>query len=288
MSVARDTPPDRAVSQRTAPGAAPGAPVLLRCDGAAAGFGDRVVIRAIDLEVRAGETVAILGRSGCGKTTLLHLLAGLLAPADGTVDLSPAALMPQRDGLMPWASARDNAALPLRVAGRSRRDAHAGADAQLRELGLGDALGRRVADLSGGMRQRVALARTLLTGRPLLLLDEPLASVDALTRAELHTLLLGHLARDGHGAVLVTHDLDEAALLADRVLVLGPQATAGAGAGAMDPVMPSMRDGEPSGSTERGPATLRPGPVLTGAPGMRLEQRGGDPLRAAILAELAG
>jgi NitT/TauT family transport system ATP-binding protein len=220
------------------------------------------VIDAIDLDVAAGETVAIVGRSGCGKTTLLHLLAGLLTPTSGTVEALPAALMPQRDGLMPWASARDNAALPLRIAGVPRREARRVADGQLAALGLAAATHQRVAQLSGGMRQRVALARTLLTGRKLLLLDEPLAAVDALTRSELHTLLLAHLAQDGHGAVLVTHDLDEAALLADRLLVLGPH-----------------EPGKPS--------TLRPGPPLSGRPGQRLEHRGGDPVRDALLRELA-
>lgn len=269
MSVVRDTAtpppatnPKAQADPQTAVGARPG-DVLLDCRGASAGFGSTPVFAEVDLTVRAGETVAIVGRSGCGKTTLLHVLAGLLPTTTGSVTAAPAALMPQRDGLMAWSTARANAALPLRIAGIPRKQALLVADGQLTALGLGDALHRRVGQLSGGMRQRVALARTLLTGRPLLLLDEPLAAVDALTRGELHTLLLRHLARGGHGAVLVTHDLDEAVLLADRVLILGGR------------------------QNDRSPASLRPGPALTGRPGQRLEHRGGDPLRAALLEGLA-
>ncbi len=270
MSVRDDIPPPPAAKNARPSTDGPArdlGPTLLRATGAAAGFGGRDVIAGIDLEVRAGETVAIVGRSGCGKTTLLHLLAGLTLPSAGSIDAEPAALMPQRDGLMPWATARDNAALPLRVAGIPRREAHRLADGQLAALGLGHAAGRRVAALSGGMRQRVALARTLLTGRKLLLLDEPLAAVDALTRSELHELLLRHLATGGHGAVLVTHDLDEAVRLADRVLVLRPTRE-----------LPA---------NQHVPSTLHPGPTLTGKVGDRLEHRGGDVLRLALLTELA-
>lgn len=272
MSVRDDTQPPPAAHRNstgasTEPVATPGDRTLISARALAAGFGPQPVFHGIDLTVRPGETVAIVGRSGCGKTTLLHVLAGLALPTAGTVEAEPAALMAQRDGLMPWATATANAALPLRVAKVPRREARLAAAGQLRALGLGDALDRPVAALSGGMRQRVALARTLLTGRKLLLLDEPLASVDALTRSELHGLLLRHLARDGHGAVLVTHDLDEAALLADRILVLGPP--------------PQARGGATKTST------LRPGPALSGAPGQRLEHRGGDAVRDALLADLA-
>lgn len=264
MRVADDTPPPPASHPSPAPALRPSnAAVLLDCRGAAAGFGATQVFSGVDLTVHAGETVAIVGRSGCGKTTLLHLLAGLLPVAAGTVDAAPAALMPQRDGLMPWASARSNAALPLRVSGMPRKEALLMADGQLEALGLADALHRRVGALSGGMRQRVALARTLLTGRELLLLDEPLAAVDALTRSELHALLLRHLATHGRGAVLVTHDLDEAVLLADRVMILG------------------------AGQNDRSGSALRPGPPLAGRPGERMEHRGGDALRTALLEGLA-
>lgn len=221
-------------------------------------LGDRTLLPTVSLRVAAGETVAIVGRSGAGKTTLLHLLAGLVAPSAGSVSAPPAALMPQRDGLLPWATATDNAALPLRIAGVRRGEARERAAAQLAALGIGAHAGRRVARLSGGQRQRVALARTLLTGRQLLLLDEPLAAVDALTRDELHGLLLAHLGSEGRAAVLVTHDVEEAVRLGDRVLVL----SAG-----------GLRE---------------PSVGLAGRRGDRLAARGGEPLRAAILAELAG
>lgn len=255
MSVARDIPPPAAGhrSSTVAP--------LLRASGLGVGYGVQPVIADVDLAVSPGETVAIVGRSGCGKTTLLHALAGLVAPSAGTVVAEAAALMPQRDGLLPWASARDNAALPLRIAGRPRREARALAAGQLAELGLADVTKRPVGLLSGGMRQRVALARTLLTGRRLLLLDEPLAAVDALTRAELHALLLDHLGHEGRSAVLVTHDLDEAVLLADRVLVLQRRANAG--------------------------SVLVTGPTLDGRPGAHLEDRGGRPVRDALMELLA-
>lgn len=165
--------------------------------------------------------------------------------------------MPQRDGLMDWASAAENAALPLRIAGVRRREARARAGVLLSELGLGERLGRPAGLLSGGERQRVALARTLLTGRSLVLLDEPLAALDALTRDELHGLLLAHLRAEGRGAVLVTHDLAEAARLADRLFVL------------------------------RGtPAALQAIPALTGQTGDYLEQRGGAALRADVMQAL--
>ncbi|MBO9531702.1 MAG: ABC transporter ATP-binding protein [Solirubrobacteraceae bacterium] len=262
MSVVDDpAPPAPGTSQAEQAPHTPASPapsVVAELRAATVRHGETTLLPPVDLTVNAGEVVAIVGRSGVGKTTLLHVLAGLLAPTSGDVTAHPAALMPQRDGLMPWATARDNAALPLRVAGLPRADARAQAERQLDALGLAGLGGRRTARLSGGQRQRVALARTLLTGRELLLLDEPFAAVDALTRDELHDLLLAHLGAEGRAAVLVTHDVEEAVRLADRLLVL----TRGAGL-----VMPAV-------------------PLLA-RPGDRLAARGGESLRAAVLEELA-
>ena len=174
----------------------------------------------VSLDVQREEIVAVVGPSGCGKTTLLELICGLIAPDAGTVDAAPAALMAQRDLLLPWASALDNAALALRVGGVARGAARDRAAVLLRDFGLGGFERARPHELSGGMRQRVAFARTLLAGRPVLCLDEPFAALDALTRSEMQDWLAGALAADPRTVVIVTHDVEEAIVLADRVVVL--------------------------------------------------------------------
>ena len=178
-----------------------------------------------DLSLRAasGEVVAVVGPSGCGKTTLLELICGLQEPDAGTVASAPAVLMPQRDLLLPWLSALDNAALPLRIAGAPRSEARARARELFAPFGLEGFESTPPRELSGGMRQRVAFLRTLLAGKPVLALDEPFASLDALTRAELQAWLAGALAREPRTVVLVTHDVEEAVMLADRVIVLSPR-----------------------------------------------------------------
>jgi NitT/TauT family transport system ATP-binding protein len=205
-----------------------GAPV--RVSAAAHSFGDLRAIDRIDLEVEPGEVVGIVGPSGCGKTTLLELVAGLRPPQAGTISvdgraepgerLERCAYMPQRDLLLPWLSAIDNAALALRIAGVPRAAARATAGEHFERLGLAGFEGSRPDELSGGMRQRVAFLRTLMAGRPVLLLDEPFASLDAITRAEMQTWLAGVLGPDRHTVLLVTHDVEEALYLSDRVLVL--------------------------------------------------------------------
>ena len=180
-------------------------------------------VRGLSLTARPGEIVAVVGPSGCGKTTLLELVCGLLAPDTGRVEAAPAALMAQRDLLLPWRSAVDNAALALRVAGVERGAAREQAAALLRDFGLGGFERARPAELSGGMRQRVAFARTLLSGRTVLCLDEPFAALDALTRQEMQDWLAGALLAQPRTVVLVTHDVEEAIVLADRVLVLSPR-----------------------------------------------------------------
>jgi len=185
-----------------------------------------VPVTALDgvtLDVGEGEIVAVVGPSGCGKTTLLELVCGLIAPDAGTVEAAPAALMAQSDLLLPWASAVDNAALALRVSGLSRAAARERAAPLLRDFGLAGFERARPHELSGGMRQRVAFARTLLAGRPLLCLDEPFGALDALTRQEMQGWLAGALAADPRTVLLVTHDVEEALVLADRVVVLSPR-----------------------------------------------------------------
>jgi len=180
-------------------------------------------VRDLSLTARPGEIVAVVGPSGCGKTTLLELVCGLTAPDTGTVEAAPAALMAQRDLLLPWRSAVDNAALALRVAGVERGAAREQAAALLRDFGLSGFERARPAELSGGMRQRVAFARTLLSGRTILCLDEPFAALDALTRQEMQEWLAGALEAQPRTVVLVTHDVEEAIVLADRVFVMSPR-----------------------------------------------------------------
>jgi NitT/TauT family transport system ATP-binding protein len=174
----------------------------------------------VSLRAAAGELVAVVGPSGCGKSTLLELICGLRTPDAGTIATPPAVLMPQRDLLLPWLSALDNVALPLRIAGLARAQARAQARVLFGEVGLEGFQQTRPSELSGGMRQRVAFLRTLLCGKPLLCLDEPFGALDAITRAEMQEWLALTLARERRTVVLVTHDVEEAILLADRIVVL--------------------------------------------------------------------
>ena len=183
--------------------------------------GERVqALAGVSLRAAAGELLAVVGPSGCGKTTLLELLCGLQSPEGGRIRCPPAVLMPQRDLLLPWLDALDNAALALRLGGHSRARARARAQALFGELGLEGFERARPRELSGGMRQRVAFARTLLSGKQLLCLDEPFGALDAITRSEMQQWLAGTLAREPRTVVFVTHDVEEAVLLADRLVVL--------------------------------------------------------------------
>jgi NitT/TauT family transport system ATP-binding protein len=203
--------------------------VAVRIKGVSHHFGeadDAQHVRALldtSLDIARGELLCLIGPSGCGKSTLLELICGLQAPDAGSIACAPAVLMPQRDLLLPWLSAVDNAALALRIARLSRADARAQADALFAELGLDGFQHARPHELSGGMRQRVAFVRTLLSGKPLLCLDEPFGALDAITRGEMQEWLAGTLAREPRTVVLVTHDVEEAVLLADRVVVLSPR-----------------------------------------------------------------
>jgi NitT/TauT family transport system ATP-binding protein len=164
--------------------------------------------------------LAVVGPSGCGKTTLLELICGLQELQAGTLACAPAVLMPQRDLLLPWLTAVDNAALALRIAHQPRAQARGRAAELFGELGLTGFEDARPHELSGGMRQRVAFIRTLLSGKPLLCLDEPFGALDAITRAEMHGWLADALGAEPRTVVLVTHDVEEAVVLADRLAVL--------------------------------------------------------------------
>jgi NitT/TauT family transport system ATP-binding protein len=183
-------------------------------------FGDVTALSELSLTARVGEVVAIVGPSGCGKSTLLELLAGLQLPDEGEALAEPAAYMPQRDLLLPWRTALGNAALALECAGVGRREAREQARPLFERFDLGGFENARPYELSGGMRQRVALARTFLSGRPLVLLDEPFASLDAITRGALQEWLAATLREESRTVILVTHDVQEALYLADRVAIM--------------------------------------------------------------------
>lgn len=179
-------------------------------------YGDRLVIDNLNLRIERGEFVALLGESGCGKTTLLRALAGL-DPIDGGRIVAPRrpAVVFQEHRLLPWDSLWRNVSLGLQAA-----DARQRAAAALAEVGLGDRLDDWPRNLSGGQAQRVALARALVQQPELLLLDEPFAALDALTRIRMHGLVRELVASHRPGVLLVTHDVDEAIALADRILVM--------------------------------------------------------------------
>jgi NitT/TauT family transport system ATP-binding protein len=195
----------------------------VRLDGVSKSFGSVDALDGVSLALRPHEVVAVVGPSGCGKSTLLELVCGLTAPTSGRVDAAPAVLMPQRDQLLPWLRAIDNAALALRIAGRTKAEARAAARPLLRDFGLAGFEDARPDELSGGMRQRVAFLRTLLAGKPVLCLDEPFGALDAITRTQMQDWLAGALAREPRTVLLVTHDVEEALVLADRVLILSPR-----------------------------------------------------------------
>src|SRR4051812_2534721 len=180
-------------------------------------------LAGVSLDVARGEIVVVVGPSGCGKTTLLELVCGLQAPDAGTVRAAPAVLMPQRDLLLPWLRAIDNAALALRVGGESRARARERAHPLFQDFGLEGFERARPHELSGGMRQRVAFLRTLLSGKPVLCLDEPFGALDAISRADMQDWLAGTLTHEPRTVLLVTHDVEEAVVLADRVVVLSPR-----------------------------------------------------------------
>lgn len=201
---------------------APSRPPAIRLENVSQRFGATTVLEDISLDVAPGEFLCLLGASGCGKSTLLNLIAGLDAPSAGriTTPAAGAAVMFQESALMPWLSARRNVELALRLRGVGRTQRRARALELLDIVNLADAADRRPHELSGGMRQRVALARSLAQDRPVLLMDEPFAALDAITRDLLHEELERVWRATGRTIVFVTHNVREAARLGQRVVLL--------------------------------------------------------------------
>lgn len=205
---------------------------MLKLDNISLAFEDLQVLDGISLDIREGEFVSILGPSGCGKSTILKILTGAATAGRGTVEFGgeplagkgrPFAFMPQRDALMPWRRIIDNLTIGLEIQGMKRRDARNRVAPLIAEFGLEGFENQYPAVLSGGMRQRAALLRTVVLDRPIMLLDEPFGALDALTRNHMQIWLETMWATHRWTAILVTHDIREAVLLSDRIYVLSPR-----------------------------------------------------------------
>ncbi len=205
-------------------------------------------VKGVDLAVRKGEFVSIVGRSGCGKSTVLRAIAGLLDVSRGEISVIGTTpddarrnrafgVVFQSSVMLPWLTAIDNVKLPLDVVRAGTENTRSRAEALLDMVGLKGAGNFFPRQLSGGMRQRVAIARALSINPPVLLMDEPFAAVDALTRQKLHTLLMDICARTGKTVLFITHDVYEAVLLSDRVVVM----TSGPGRVKADIAVPFLR-----------------------------------------------
>ena len=219
-----------AAEQRLTTSSQPGEPAArLEIRGVRQTFGEVVALDGIDVSIPAHTRLGIVGPSGCGKSTLLSDIAGLLEPDAGTISIGGAtapkdrlarcALMPQKDVLLPWRTALDNACLALENRGVHRRAARERARPLFERFGLAEFEGHMPAQLSGGMRQRVAFLRTLMAEKDVLLLDEPFAALDSITRAGMQEWLLGALDQEPKTVLLVTHDVDEVLLLTHHVVV---------------------------------------------------------------------
>ncbi len=220
----------RAVEAPPLAGRAGGGRSDISCRGVYKWYGDSAVIANLDLSVAHNEFVCVVGPSGCGKTTLLRMLAGLAEHDSGSITiggvpvtgpLPSVAVVFQHFGLFPWKTVFNNVALPMRAAGVAKDEARRRAEEAIALVGLRDSNDKYPAQLSGGMKQRVGLARALAMQPEVVLLDEPFAAVDAQTREILQEELLGLWSRYKQTALFITHSIDEAITLADRVVVMG-------------------------------------------------------------------
>jgi len=213
-------------------GGAGGAPAI-RVSGVSLSYGSVDAVADVSFDVRPGEFVSLIGPSGCGKSSALRLIGGLLTPDRGTVSVAGSVVVGPRPqdvafvfqdlALYPWRSALRNVEVALEFAGAPRAGRREQAAACLRAVGLADAAQRFPHQLSGGMQQRVAIARALVSKAPVLLLDEPFAALDELSRTRIGEQLTALLEEQGKTVVSVTHNLSEAVYLSDRVIVMSPR-----------------------------------------------------------------
>ena len=203
---------------------------VLTAERVSKSFGGNRVLQDVELYLNRGELVSVVGRSGSGKTTLFHIIAGLYAPDTGVIRLhgedvteKPGRIsyMLQKDLLLPYRTVLDNAGLPLMLRGESKKKARTTASALFADFGLEGCQKKYPSQLSGGMRQRAALLRTWLASREMALLDEPFSALDTITKHEMHRWYLQVMRRLSLPTLFITHDLDEAVLLSDRVYILG-------------------------------------------------------------------
>ncbi len=202
---------------------------LLKAENIGVSFEGEKIIENVSLSLNEGETVSLLGVSGGGKTTLFNVLSGLLAPDEGKVyldgeDITDKAgkisYMLQKDLLLPHKKVTDNAALPLIISGENKKDARRKVESHLKEFGLEGTEDKYPHQLSGGMRQRVAFLRTYLASEKAALLDEPFSALDSITKSSIHRWFLSVMAEINLSVLFVTHDIDEAILLSDRIYIL--------------------------------------------------------------------
>lgn len=202
---------------------------MLRVSNLTARYGGQLALQEINLTIEPGELVVVLGPSGCGKTTLLNLIAGFLPAVSGSITLDGKAVAGpgaergvvfQHEGLLPWRNVLDNVALGLQLAGMAKPQRRDVARQMLKKVGLEGAEKRFIWQLSGGMRQRVGIARALAANPQLLLLDEPFGALDAFTREQMQELLLNLWRESGKQVLLITHDIEEAVFLASTLILL--------------------------------------------------------------------